>query len=138
MLVVRKQGGRNINNDRYVYINVDDDPKPLSELRRLLDLNLAYVYEDEGDRLLAAGKRAEALSAGRKAVAYAPKHADSHTGLGFLEYINGNKQAALKEFQEARKLDPDFKKQFEATISWEKEFKTILQDKEFLDRLFPK
>ena len=27
MLVVRKQGGRNLNNDRYVYVNVDDSPK---------------------------------------------------------------------------------------------------------------
>ena len=26
MLVVRKGGGRNINNDRYIYINVDDGP----------------------------------------------------------------------------------------------------------------
>src|ERR687891_250639 len=31
MLVVRKQGGRNINNDRYVYINVDDNPQPFPE-----------------------------------------------------------------------------------------------------------
>ena len=138
MLVVRKQGGRNFNNDRYIYINVDDDPKPLSELRRLLDLNLAYLYEDAGDRLLAAGKKAEALSAGRKAVVYAPKQADGHTSLGFLEYINGNKKAALKEFQAAMKLDPDFKKQFDATISWEKQFKAILEDKDFLNRLFGK
>jgi len=138
MLVVRKQGGRNLNNDRYIYINVDDNPKPLAELRRLLDLNLAYLYEDEGDRLLAAGKKAEALSAGRKAVAYAPKQADAHTSLGFLEYINGNKEAALREFQVAKKLDPDFKKQFEATVSWEREFKTVLEDKEFMNRLFPK
>ena len=138
MLVVRKQGGRNLNNDRYIYINVDDNPKPLTELRRLLDLNLVYLYENEGDRLLATGKRAEALSAGRKAVAYAPKQADAHTSLGFLEYINGNKEAALREFQVAKKLDPDFKKQFEATVSWEKEFKTVLEDKEFMNRLFPK
>jgi uncharacterized Ntn-hydrolase superfamily protein len=138
MLVVRKQGGRNLNNDRYIYINVDDNPKPLAELRRLLDLNLAYLYEDEGDRLLAAGKKTEALSAGRKAVAYAPKQAGGHTNLGFLEYINGNKEAALKEFQVAKKLDPDFTKQFEATVSWEKEFKTVLEDKEFMNRLFPK
>src|ERR1051325_5690217 len=47
MLVVRKQGGRNINNDRYVYINVDDNPDPFPELRRLLDKNLAYNYGDE-------------------------------------------------------------------------------------------
>src|ERR1700730_10349013 len=138
MLLVRKQGGRNLNNDRYIYINVHDNPKPLAELRRLLNLNLAYLYENEGDRLLATGKRAEALSAGRKAVAYAPKQADAHTSLGFLEYISGNKDAALKEFQVAKKLDPDFKKQFDATISWEKAFKAVLEDKEFLNRLFSK
>jgi uncharacterized Ntn-hydrolase superfamily protein len=138
MLVVRKQGGRNLNNDRYVYINVDDNPKPLSELRHLLDLNLAYLYEDEGDRLLAAGKKAEALSVGRKVVGYAPKQADGHTSLGFLEYINGNKETALKEFQTAMKLDPDFKKQFDATVAWEKDFKPILDDKEFLNQLFKK
>src|SRR5579863_6993727 len=43
MLVVRKGGGRNINNDRYVYINVDDNPDPLKELRRLLELNLRLL-----------------------------------------------------------------------------------------------
>jgi uncharacterized Ntn-hydrolase superfamily protein len=137
MLVVRKQGGRNINNDRYIYINVDDDPKPLAELRRLLDLNLTYLYGNEADRLLTAGKKAEALAAGRKAAAYSPKQADGHTSLGFLEYINGNKAAALKEFQEAKKLDVDFKKQFDATVNWEKAFKVILDDKEFMRKLFP-
>jgi uncharacterized Ntn-hydrolase superfamily protein len=136
MLVVRKQGGRNLNNDRYIYINVDDDPRPLAELRRLLDLNLTYLYGNEADRLLAAGKKAEALAAGRKAVAYSPKQADGHTSLGFLEYINGNKEAALREFQAAKKLEPDFKKQFDATIDGEKEFKAVLEDKEFLNTLF--
>jgi uncharacterized Ntn-hydrolase superfamily protein len=43
MLVVRKGGGRNINNDRRIYINVDDSPDPLKELRRLLDLNLRLL-----------------------------------------------------------------------------------------------
>ena len=136
LLVVRKQGGRNLNNDRYIYINVDDNPKPLAELRRLLDLNLAYLYEDTADRLLAAGKKAEALGAGRKAVAYSPQQADAHTAVGFLEYINGNKAAALREFQAAKKLDADFRKQFDATVGWEKEFKPILEDKEFLNMLF--
>jgi uncharacterized Ntn-hydrolase superfamily protein len=43
MLVVRKGGGRNINNDRRIYIDVDDSPDPLKELRRLLDLNLRLL-----------------------------------------------------------------------------------------------
>lgn len=68
ILVVRKQGGRNINNDRYVYINVDDNPEPLVELRRLLDLNLAYLYENAADRFVNAGNPREALAAARKAV----------------------------------------------------------------------
>jgi uncharacterized Ntn-hydrolase superfamily protein len=116
MLVVRKQGGRNTNNDRYIYINVDDNPKPLAELRRLLNLNLPYLYENESDRLLSAGKKAEALAAGRKAAGYAPEPADGHTSRGLLEYINGNKEAAMKEFVQAKNLDADFKKQFDATI----------------------
>jgi hypothetical protein len=33
MLVVCKQGGRNINYDRDIYINVDDDPQPPAEWR---------------------------------------------------------------------------------------------------------
>src|SRR5262249_22498883 len=47
ILVVRKRGGRNFNNDRYVYINVDDNSDPFTELRRLLDLNLGYDYGDQ-------------------------------------------------------------------------------------------
>jgi len=29
MLVVRQGGGRNINNDRDLYLNVDDNPEPI-------------------------------------------------------------------------------------------------------------
>jgi uncharacterized Ntn-hydrolase superfamily protein len=43
ILVVRKRGGRNINNDRYVFINVDDHPEPLKELRRLLDIQMSLT-----------------------------------------------------------------------------------------------
>ncbi len=138
MLVVRKQGGRNINNDRYIYINVDDNPKPLGELRRLLNLNLAYLYEEASDRSLSANKPKDALAAARKALQYAPEQADTHTAVAFLEYFNGNKDAALAEFLHAKRLDPDFKKQFDATISWTPAFKSILADKEFLAKLFPR
>lgn len=135
--MVRKQGGRNINNDRYIYINVDDNPKPLAELRRLLNLNLAYLYGEASDQLLTAHKNKEALEAGQKAERYAPEQVDTHTALGFLEYLNGNKSEALAEFQRAQKMDPDFKKQFDATISYTPEFKIILDDKDFMAKLFP-
>jgi len=41
LVVVRKRGGRNINNDRYVFLNVDDHPDPLKDLRRLLDIQMS-------------------------------------------------------------------------------------------------
>ena len=137
ILVVRKQGGRNLNNDRYVYINVDDDPRPFAELRRLLDLNLSYLYQESADHLLEAGKKAEAVEAARRAVRYAPQQADAHLELAFLEYLSGNKAVALAEFLEAKRLDPDFRKQFDAWIQWTPALRPLLDDKELLAKLFP-
>ena len=37
ILVVRNGGGRNTNNDRYVFVNVDDHQDPIDELRRLIE-----------------------------------------------------------------------------------------------------
>ena len=56
MLVVGKGRGRNINNDRLIYINVDDNPAPIPELRRLLDLNLGMLYSQWMGELRTAGK----------------------------------------------------------------------------------
>src|ERR1700730_6293424 len=88
MLVVRKQGGRNTNNDRYIYINVDDNPDPLGELRRLLDLNLGYLYQDKTFKLLGAGKTREARDAAAQMVRYWPNRPEPHVTLGLLEYAN--------------------------------------------------
>jgi len=137
ILVVRKQGGRNLNNDRYVYINVDDNPRPFPELRRLLDLNLSYLYQEGADHLLEAGKKAEAVDAARRAVQYAPRQADAHLELAFLEYLSGNKPVALAEFLEAKRLDADFRKQFDASIHWTPALRPLLDDKELLGKLFP-
>src|SRR5262249_5778189 len=74
ILVVRKRGGRNLNNDRYVYINVDDNPDPFTELRRLLDLNLGYDYGDQMFKALRTAplEAKKAQAAGIKAANYAP------------------------------------------------------------------
>src|SRR5579859_6735955 len=85
MLVVRKGGGRNINNDRYIYINVDDNPDPFKELRRLLDLNLAYNYGDQMYKAADAKNMEKARAAAQKAVVYAPTNSNSHMQLAFLD-----------------------------------------------------
>ena len=137
MLIVCKQCGRNTNNDRYLYINADDNADPFAELRRLLDTALAYNYGDNAYKLLEAKKMKEARQAAESAVKYSPNNSDSHLDLGFLDYITGDKALALKEFQTAQKLDANFRKQWDAEIDYEKEFAPILQDKEFLKQLFP-
>src|SRR5713226_965701 len=86
MLVVRKQGGRNINNDRYIYINVDDNPQPFPELRRLLDMNLGYLYQDKTFKLLRSGKTQDARDAAAQATHYFPDRSDVHLSLGMLNY----------------------------------------------------
>lgn len=137
MLVVRKGGGRNLNNDRYVYINVDDNPRPFAELRRLLDLNLSYLYEDAADRLTQKHDLPGALAAARTALRYAPEHADALETLAFLEYLHGDKAAALAGLQKAQRLDPHFAKDFHDALEGAPELRPLKEDQDFLGKLFP-
>lgn len=136
MLVVRKQGGRNINNDRYIYINVDDNPQPIPELRRLLDLNLTYLYQDKTFKLIAANKLKEARDAAARAVHYQPSSARGHLTLGLLSYAVGDKEAAVAALRKAKELAPDFRAMFD-NAARRPVFKAILDDKEFLKQVFP-
>jgi uncharacterized Ntn-hydrolase superfamily protein len=137
MLVVRKQGGRNTNNDRYIYINVDDNPEPLPELRRLLDLNLGYLYQEKTLKLLGAGKTREARDAAAQATRYWPRRPEAHVTLGLLDYAGGDKNGALTELKTAQSLsgNPGFRKQFESAAQ-RSNFKGILEDQPFLKALF--
>src|SRR5580765_1465588 len=137
MLVVKKLGGRNINNDRYVYINVDDNPYPFTELRRLLDLNLAYNYGDLTFKAIVAGNMQKARAASQKAVQYSPNRAGGHMTLAFLDYVTGDKTASLDEFAKARAINgKDFDKQWKEELDTD-QFKAMASDKEFLQKLFP-
>jgi uncharacterized Ntn-hydrolase superfamily protein len=137
ILVVKKLGGRNINNDRVVYINVDDNPDPFTELRRLLDLNLAYNYGDQSYKALEAGNMQKARAASQKAVQYSSNRAGGHMTLAFLDYLTGDKAASLDEFAKAKSLSPnDFDKQWKEEVDFDR-FKPMAGDKEFLLKLFP-
>jgi uncharacterized Ntn-hydrolase superfamily protein len=137
ILVVRKGGGRNTNNDRYVYINVDDNPDPFTELRRLLDLNLAYNYGDQTFKAMDSGSIEKARAAAQKTVAYSPNSFGSHMRLAFLTYLVGDKPASLEEFAKTRALNPaDFERQWREEAKHDR-FKQVAADKEFVDKLFP-
>src|SRR5262249_16326985 len=114
MLVVRKGGGRNINNDRYIYINVDDAPNPFPELRRLLDINLGLLYQEKVGRMLSANDPKGAREAAMKVSHYMPQNAQAPMTLGMLSYATGDKQAALDSLLKAKAVDPEnFKRRFD-------------------------
>lgn len=129
--------GRNYNNPRWLYINVDDNPNPFTELRRLLDQALAYNYGDLAYKLLEQHKLAEAKASAEKAAHYGPNDADNHLTLALLTYLTGDKDRALAEFKKAKQIDPNFRKQFEVAVNNEKEFAPIIRDKAFLEKVFP-
>jgi uncharacterized Ntn-hydrolase superfamily protein len=138
MLVVRKGGGRNINNDRYIYINVDDNPQPIPELRRLLDMNLGMLYQDKVGKLMSANKPKEAREAAARFAHYMPS-ANAQITLGAMDYNLGDKAAALADFRKALELDPGVRRRFEAPGNGQANgrMRAILEDKEFLKQLFP-
>ena len=137
ILVVRKSGGRNTNNDRYIYINVDDNPDPFTELRRLLDMNLAYNYGDQTFKAIDSGNMEKARAAALKAVAYSPNSFGSHMRLAFLSYLVGDKPASLDEFAKAKALNQaNFEKQWKEEVQFDR-FKPVADDKAFVEKLFP-
>jgi uncharacterized Ntn-hydrolase superfamily protein len=139
MLVVRKGGGRNINNDRYLYLNVDDNPAPIPELRRLLNLALASGYQDRMSKLTTANKPREARDAAAKYAQYAPS-ANAQISLGVLDYNLGDKPAALADFRKAIEMDPNARRRFEAAPAngrGSNRMKPILDDAEFMKQLLP-
>jgi uncharacterized Ntn-hydrolase superfamily protein len=155
MLVVRKGGGRNINNDRYIYINVDDSPAPIPELRRLLDINLGLLWQEKAGRLRTEGKTKEARDAAGKVARYMPT-GNAFLSLGIADYGLGDRTAALADFRKALELDPNVRRQFEAQPATAsaaaggapnagaggggrggQRLRAVLEDKEFLKQLFP-
>lgn len=53
LLVVRARAGYSGFNDRYIDLRVDDHPKPIEELKRLLDLHRLYLGKTDPEELLA-------------------------------------------------------------------------------------
>jgi uncharacterized Ntn-hydrolase superfamily protein len=139
MLVVGKGRGRNINNDRPIYINVDDSPAPIPELRRLLDINQGWLYQARAAELRSSGKTKEAREAAVKVTRLLPT-ANAWTTLGILDYELADKPAALADFRKAIELDPNIKRQFDPAAATPQpgrgqRMRAILEDKEFLKQL---
>jgi uncharacterized Ntn-hydrolase superfamily protein len=136
ILVVRKGGGRNTNNDRYVYINVDDHPEPMRELRRLLDIQMTGNHQALLNRALADSQFADALNSAEHLARYSPLNAQSHMILGFAAYLAGQQDRALVAFKRAHELTlPNQFKSIWENLSSRPAFKRVIEDKAFVSRV---
>lgn len=135
MLVVKKGGGRNINNDREIYINVDDSPAPIPELRRLLDLNLATLYQGQLGPLMSKGDMKGARDVAEKLIRYSPNQAGAHLNLGMLSYLTGDKDKALLELRKAKELNPELSKQIQNISRNRPQFEPVIKDTEFMQKV---
>ncbi len=134
MLVVQQGAGRNINNDVAVRLHVDDDPAPIAELRRLLNIQLALGALGQSRRLMTEKKTQEAIASARKAVELWPTASDTYLNLGLLAYSAGDKAEALKVLKKGAELNPKFRGQLEATLKF---IQHPGLDPDFLKQLFP-
>jgi uncharacterized Ntn-hydrolase superfamily protein len=134
ILVVRKAGGRNTNNDRYVFVNVDDHADPMGELRRLMNLQMAINHGGAVNRALTASDFAKALASAEKLVGYSPLDPATHVRAGFIAYLAGNRDRAAAAFARAKQLTlpGQFKTLWDGQSSRTPAFAKVLEDKAFV------
>jgi len=93
---------------RVVELRVEDHPRPLVELRRLLEINEAYLHANAGDDLVAVGKMKKALSEYSLASKLAPQIVE----LSFWEAV------ALAEQGRVEESKPIFERVFQRRSAW--------------------
>jgi uncharacterized Ntn-hydrolase superfamily protein len=80
-------------------LRVEDDPEPLAELRRLLDLNDAYALASEGDELMGQGRVDEAGERYLAASELAPGNPEMTFWSGIAMLQAGDADAGLERIR---------------------------------------
>jgi uncharacterized Ntn-hydrolase superfamily protein len=106
LLVVRKAGGFAGLDDRYIDLRVDDNPEPLKELRRLLELKHTQKHILKALGLAQDGKFEEAVREANLAIQRAPSDADLYFFLARIYGLKGDKKSAIESLRKAIKYNP--------------------------------
>ena len=106
ILVVKAQGSGKPWNDVLVNLRVEDHPRPLVELRRLLRLRRAYNLEDAGDAFTSDKKPEEAAHAYSQAMQLAPDVVELRFWAAVTLYTNGQEPKARAIFREVFAREP--------------------------------
>ena len=110
ILIVKGKASGQPWNDRLFDLRVEDNPDPLKELGRLIQLRRAYRLMDEGDGFVTAGKWAEAKTAYEAAGKLAP-------GIWEMPFWQAVALASSGKLNEALPL---FKQVFAAEPFWKR------------------
>ena len=93
---------------RPIELRVEDHPRPLVELRRLLGINEAYLHANAGDELAAVGKMKKALAEYSLASKLAPE----------IEELRFWEAVALAEQGRVEESKPIFERVFRRRRAW--------------------
>jgi uncharacterized Ntn-hydrolase superfamily protein len=94
---------------RTVDLRVDDDPEPLAELDRLLDLADAYDLATQGDELVGQGRHDEAGERYARAAQLAPDNHELLFWAGLAAAQAGDLPTALERVRRAIALEPGWR-----------------------------
>lgn len=131
LLVLDGQKGTPDYKAQKFNLRVDDSPRPLGELRRLLSVARAYRLMEAADEYLAAGDMKGALKSYREAMAAAP---DNHEILFWTAVTLAN-EGSMEE------AEPLFARAFELWPRWRElvprlpKSELLLDDKELIQRI---
>lgn len=99
MVIVKERSSGKPWNDYVINLRVEDSPKPLEELRRLITLRRAYNAEDRGDAFTAEKQTAEAAAAYAEAMKLAPDVVELQFWAAVTMYTTGQTKEALELFR---------------------------------------
>ena len=97
--------------DRLFDLRVEDDPDPVGELRRLVQLQRAYLAMNEGDEWVTKGDLDHALEAYRRACEFVPDEATNGEApfwVGVTLADNGRIDEAIDYLRRAQAQDPNW------------------------------
>jgi uncharacterized Ntn-hydrolase superfamily protein len=117
MLIVSTKPTRKKWKGRLLDLRVEDHPKPLEELRRVLRINEAYEHANRGDDLVAEGRFGDAM----KEYALAAKRAPQIEELRFWQGVTLLEKGRVGE---GRRL---IQGAFAERVAWRKVFSTLPQ-----------
>jgi Flp pilus assembly protein TadD len=95
--------------ERTVDLRVDDDPEPLAQMDRLLDLSDAYAMASEGDQLVGEGRHEEAGERYRLASEMAPGNHELLFWAGLAAAQAGDLPTGLDRVRAAIALQPGWR-----------------------------